>query len=116
MSPDAGGILASRDDGNHGEHARTGAAAGGGESKGGANPPGGATCLREVMDLQSEWFADSSHRFEAAFERIAGHLAGRKPWSWASLPGLEPHHYDYSGTVACPHRWLRCVRRPEVPR
>jgi hypothetical protein len=45
MLPDSGGILASRDDGNHGEHARTGVGAEDGESKVGANPAGGATSL-----------------------------------------------------------------------
>jgi hypothetical protein len=89
MLPDAGGILASRDDGNHGEHARTGGVAGDGESKGGANPPGGATCLRDIIDLHSELFAEQAHQFEAFFDRIAGQLAGRAYWAWASLPGLR---------------------------
>lgn len=49
MLPDSGVIVASRDDVNHGEHARTGVGAEDGESKVGANPAGGASKNRDTL-------------------------------------------------------------------
>jgi hypothetical protein len=99
MLPDSGVIVASRDDGNHGEHARTGVGAEDGESKVGANPAGGAdTHLRDLMELECEKHTIVSKSYETAYETFA-RLLVRCPRCGA--PAWETNFLGMP-LVACP--------------
>lgn len=48
------------------------------------------TRLSDILDAEAVLFEEQNERITQFYERAAGIALGRKPWSWASLPGLDP--------------------------
>jgi hypothetical protein len=86
------------------------------------------TSLRELNDLASEFHEEQAERVTQFYERAAGLMLGRKPWSWTTLPGWPGGHglvhlrfsaglirrcTVYVDAPACDllHRWLTSERR-----
>ena len=82
------------------------------------------TRLSDIIEAEAALFEEQNERITQFYERAAGLALGRKPWSWASLPGLDPGlaHVFFKGlTIRTDDlheperwnqrgRWLTCRR------